>query len=327
MSTRRGLLAFTVASLFAVAIASPGAHAQKDDFPSRPVTLVAPFPAGSVTDAVTRTIATALAGSLGQPVIVENRAGAQGTIGAAHVAGAKPDGHTLLMGSSGMFVARSLYKSLPYDPATAFVPVSGVGSTAMMFVVAANSPYRGLADLVQAAKRGQPPLTMAYGSPSGQVAVTLFASVTGSKPTAVSYRGIPQAMTDVIGGQVDVAVVDIGSGLAQLRGNKVNAIAISAASRYPGAPEVPTLAESFPDAGGALETIIAILAPAGTPAPIVQKLDVAIRQALASPEVAAQFRSLNTSLMPLSSRDLDARIRADNPRWESFMKKAGIEPQ
>ena len=318
---RRHLLACALA----LGLAAPLAQAQ--DYPARPITLVAPFPAGSVTDAVTRVLARALNQSLGQPVVVENKAGAQGTIGAAHVANAKPDGYTLLVGSSVMFVAKSLYKTLSYDPVESFVPVSGVGSTAMMFLVSATSPARSMGDLARASKGGNPPVTLGYGSPSGQVAVALFATVTESQPIPVSYRGIPQALTDMVGGQVQVAVVDIGSGLAQVNGGRARALGISSAARYAGAPEIPTLQEAFPRASGSLETIIAILAPAGTPAPVVRKLDEAVRAAMATTEVKAQFQVLNTSTMPLDSQALAARIRADNPRWEGLMQKAGIEAQ
>lgn len=263
MFDKRRYLALASAAVL-VALAA-GAQAQTDEFPSRPVTLVAPFPAGSVTDSVTRVLATALASSLGKPVVVENKAGAQGTIGAAYVANAKPDGYTLLVGSSGMFVARSLYKTLPYDPMDSFTPVAGVGSTAMMFLVPAGSPLRGIEDLARASRQASPPVSMAYGSPSGQVAVALFATVTESSPTAVSYRGIPQAITDLIGGQVQVAAVDIGSALAQINGKNARALAISSASRYVGAPDVPTLQEAYPRASGSLETLIAIMAPSAHP--------------------------------------------------------------
>ncbi|MGE4240970.1 Bug family tripartite tricarboxylate transporter substrate binding protein [Ramlibacter sp.] len=323
MIDRRTLLALAAAPLLAAT--APWVHAQGDDFPSRPITLVAPFPAGSVTDAVTRVLANSLSQQLGKPVVVENKAGAQGTIGAAFVAAAKPDGYTLLVGSSGMFVAKSFYKTLPYDPMESFTPVAAVGSTAMMFVVPENSPLRTIADLAAASKKQ--PVSMAYGSPTGQVAVALFSTVTQTKPLAVSYRGIPQAITDMLGGQVQVAVVDVGNALAQVNGGKARALAISSTKRYAGAPQVPTLQESYPRAAGALETIIAIQAPAGTLPAVVQKLDTALKQAMASTEVKARFQVLNTSVLSLSSKDLAARLRADNPRWESLMKQAGIAPQ
>lgn len=325
MLNRRNLIGWAFAPVLAAS--SSLALAQAEDFPSRPVTLVAPFPAGSVTDAVTRVLANALSKSLGKPVVVENKAGAQGTIGAAHVAGAKPDGHTLLVSSSAIFVADSLYKSLPFDPVKSFTPVAGVGSTAMMFIVPAASPLRSVSDLARAAKQANEPVSVAYGSPSGQIALALFSTVTDSAPLAVSYKGIPQAINDLLGGQVQVAVVDIGNGLTQVNAGKARALAISASRRYAGAPEIPTLQEAFPRASGSLDTIIGIMAPAGTPTPVVKKLDAAFREAMASTEVKARFQTLNTSVLSLSSEQLGERIRADNPRWKSLMEKAGIAAQ
>ena len=310
--------------IFFALIATP-IHAQ--NFPTKPIILVAPFPAGSVTDSVTRIVAKALSESIGQSVIVENKAGAQGTIGAAFVANSKPDGYTLLVGSSVMFVAKGMFKALPYDPMESFVPVAGLGSTAMMFLVAQSSPLKSMAELAKEAKASKKSVSMAYGSPSGQVAVALFSSVTQSDPIAVSYRGIPQAITDMIGGQVQVAVVDIGSGMAQVNGQKARALAISAANRSASAPQVPTLQEIFPNATGSLETIIAIQAPAGTPAPVIEKLDIAFQKAMSSAEVKSQFQTLNTSVLSLSSKQLQDRLRTDNPRWTQLMVQAGIEAQ
>lgn len=315
------------AVLLALAGVCWASQAPAQELRSQPITLVAPFPAGSVTDAVTRVLANALGKTTKQTVVVENKAGAQGTIGAAYVANAKPDGHTLLVGSSVMFVANSLYKKLSYDPVRSFTPVAGVGSTAMMFLVSKDSPIQTTADLAKAAGQAQQPITMAYGSPSGQVAVALFSTVTNTAPIGVSYRGIPQAITDLIGGQVQVAVVDIGNGLAQVNSGRARALAISSAQRFAGAPQVPTLQEAFPDASGALETIIAIVAPAGVPPQVVGELEAAFNRAMATDEVWRQFQSLNTSVLSLSAKDLQARIEADNPRWQSLMEKAGIHPQ
>lgn len=289
--------------------------------------MVVPFSAGSLTDAVARVIGNALAKSLGKPVVIENKAGAQATIGAAYVAHAKPDGYTLLVSSSVMYVAKNLFKTLTYDPVDSFEPVAGFGSTAMMFVVPADSAIRSINDLAETVKRANPPVTMAYDSPSGQVAVALFSTVSGASPTAVSYRGIPQAIVDLIGGHVQVAVVDIATALAHINNKKVRALAISSTQRYPGAADTPTLQESYPGAGGALETIIGIQAPAGTPQGVIQKLDAAVKKAMATDDVKAQFQTLNTSVLSLSSDELANRISVDNPRWTDLMKKAGIEPQ
>ncbi len=300
--------------------------AQAQDFPSKPITLVAPFPAGSVTDSVTRALGQALQEVLGQSIVVENRAGAQGTVGAAYVARAKPDGYTLLMASSAMFVAKSLYKTLPYDPVDSFQPVSGIGSTSMMFMVPESSPLKSIMDLTKAAKSDKP-VTVGFGSPSGQIALALFASAANVNPVPVSYRGIPQALTDLAGGHVNVAIVDIGSGVAQMNSARMRPIAISARARSTAAPDVPTLEELFPQVGVSLETIIAIVAPANTPAAVVERLDSAVQQALNKPEVKARFAALTTALMPLGTADLVQRLKNDNPKWEALIKKAGIEQQ
>lgn len=292
----------------------------------RQITLVAPFPAGSVTDSVTRALAQGLQDVLGQTVLVDNRAGAQGTVGAAYVARARPDGSTLLVASSVMFVAKSLYKSLSYDPNDSFLPVSGVGSTSMMFMVPDSSPIKSVADLTKAAQ-SERSVTVGFGSPSGQLALALYATAAKVNPVPVSYRGIPQALTDLAGGHVNVAIVDIGSGVAQMNASRMRPIAISAPARSAAAPEVPTLEEIFPRVGVSLETIIAIVAPANTPPAVVERLDSAIRQALARPEVKARFSALTTAVMPLNTQDLVQRLKSDNPKWEALIRKAGIEQQ
>ena len=321
MFARRGLIGCIVACL----LAPPPGHAE--DFPSRPITLVAPFPAGSVTDSLARALGQVMQESLGQPVIVENRGGAQGTLAAGVVAHSKPDGHTLLVGSSVMFTAKSLYKTLTYDPVDSFQWVSGVGSTSMLFVVADSSPIHSVADLTKAVQAAQPPVTIGFGSPSAQVALALFSTVTKSNPVPVSYRGTPQAIADLAGGHIQVAIVDMGSGIAQMSSTKLRPIAISAAARYAPLPDVPTLQEIFPGASGALETIVALQAPAGTPAAVVERLDKTIRAALARPDVKARFALLHISELPLAPNQLAERVKTDNPRWDALIQKAGIEPQ
>ena len=319
----RNALIGLVASL---AVLGPSAlHAQ--DFPSKLVTLIAPFPAGSVTDTVTRTVAQGLQEILGQSVVVENRAGAQGTVGAAYVARSKPDGYTLLMASSGMFVAKSFYKTLSYEPTDGFQPVAGVGSTAMMFMVPESSPIKTIDDLTRAARADGKAISIAFGSPSGQLALSLYSSAAKVNPVPVSYRGIPQALTDLLGGHVKVAIVDVGNGVAQINSGKMRSLAISAQARTPAAPNVPTLEEAFPNVGVSLETIIAIIGPAGMPPAVVERLSSATQAVLARADVKARFSSLNTAMLPLATPQLVQRIKGDNPKWEALIKKAGIEAE
>jgi tripartite-type tricarboxylate transporter receptor subunit TctC len=324
VGTRRRALLALPAALPALRPCAP--RAQELGAP-RPVTLVAPFPAGSVTDNVARAVGQHLQEILGQPVVVDNRPGAQGTLAAAHVARSHPDGHTLLMGSSVMFVAKSLVRNLPYDPVESFQPVSGIGSTSLMLVVPAASPLRSLADLEARAARTDPPMSVGLGSPTAQVIFALFAAASGTRPQGVSYRGTPQAMADLAGGHIDAAVVDLFTGLGQARSGFVRPLAVSAAARSPLAPEVPTLQEAFPAAELALETIIAALAPARTPPAVVGRLDDAIRSALARPALQQRLAALATAALPLAAGDLDRRIRSDNARWETLIRQAGIEPE
>ena len=306
------------------AIAFTVSPAWAQEFPSRPITLVAPFPPGTVTDNVTRPLAQALQEILGQPVIVDNRAGAQGVIGATFVARSKPDGYTLLVASSTMFVGTHLYKNVPYDP-LGFQPVANIGATSMMMMVKDSSPIKSLADFIDAAKSQREPPTVAFGSPSAQMVMTMFSNAAGVKLTPISYRGTPQALIDLAGGQVDAAVVDIGNGVAQIQSGRLRALAISANARSSAAPNVPILAETFP--GVAMETIIAVVAPAGTPVAVVERLDRAIRSALARPEIKARYAALTTEVKPLSSAELARLLKTDVPKWEALIKGAGIEPQ
>jgi tripartite-type tricarboxylate transporter receptor subunit TctC len=321
--TIRHVLTGLTAALFALGASFSNAQ----EFPGKPVTLIAPFPAGSVTDTVTRTLAQGLQEVLGQSIVVENRAGAQGTVGAAHVARSKPDGYTLLMASSGMFVAKSFYKTLSYEPTDSFQAVAGVGSTSMMFMVPEASPIRTIEDLTRAARADGKSVSIAFGSPSGQLALSLYSSAAKVNPVPVSYRGIPQALTDLLGGHVKVAIVDVGNGVAQISSGKMRALAISAQARTPAAPNVPTLEEAFPNVGVSLETIIAIVGPAGMPPAVVEKLSNATQAVLARADVKARFASLNTAMLPLGTAQLIQRIRSDNPKWEALIKRAGIEPE
>ncbi|MBR0652025.1 tripartite tricarboxylate transporter substrate binding protein [Roseomonas terrae] len=319
---RRDILRVAAVSLLACQPATGRAQEA-----SRPITLVVPFPAGSNTDVVTRALAQQLQESLGQPVVVDNRPGAQGTLAAAHVARSQPDGQTLLMGSSVMFVAGSLIRNLPYDPVGSFQPVSGVGSTSMIFMVQATSPIRTIADFHARARQSAQPMTIGFGSPSGQVVLALFATASGTRPTAVSYRGIPQTMTDLAGGHIDAAVVDLGSGLAQMRSGHARAIAVSAGARSTLAPDVPTLQEGFPSAEMSLETIIAVQGPARMQPDVVTRLDAAIRAALTRPALQERFATASTAVLTLDAAGLDSRIRADNVRWEALIRQAGIQPE
>lgn len=294
---------------------------------ARPVTLVVPFPAGSVTDVVTRALGQQMQDILGQPVVVDNKPGAQGTLAAAQVARSPADGHTLLMGSSVMFVARSLVRGLTYDPVESFTPVSALGATSLMLVVPVASPIGSLAALEARARHTAPPLSVGVGSPTAHVILALFSTATGTQPVAVAYRGTPQAITDLVGGHIEAAVVDLQSGIAQIRAGTVRALAVSAAARSPLLADVPTLQEGFPAAALALETMIAVLGPARMPTEATARLDQAIRTALTRPALRERLAQAAVTPLSLDAAALALRIRADNARWEALIRQAGIQPE
>src|SRR5690606_3278865 len=188
-------------------------------------------------------------------------------------------------------------------------------------------PFKSIQELASQSAAAEKPTTVAFGSPSGQIAVALLSSVAKKGIEPVPYRGIPQALVDLGGGHVAVAAVDLGNGIAQSKSGKMRALAISAEKRYAVTPDVPTLAESFPGVEAAIETLIAIQAPAGTPASIIAQLDKAIIAALTSPEVKEKFAALNITAEPLNNEQVNKRIASDNPKWASLIELAGIEKQ
>ena len=296
------------------------------DYPNRPITIVVGFPAGSATDNLVRPLAVALQKSLGQPVIIDNKAGAQGVVATQYVAKAKPDGYTLLAGSSTTLAANvGLFKSLPYDPGKDFEPIAGLGSTSMMFMVRADSPARDLKSFLALAKKEANPMPAAYGSSSAQVALAMLSKATGVNFTPVPYKGTPQAITDLLGGTIPMAVVDVGNGVPHLKSGKLVALAISAASRSVSAPDVPTLSETWP--GTELVTWIGLVAPAGTPAPVVDKLYAALAAALATAEIKERFAAISTEVEPVAPRDLARRMQRDQVRWIELIRAAGIQPE
>lgn len=313
----------SVAALLAAGLA-PAAWAQ--DYPSRPITIVVPYGPGSATDNVVRPVAMALQKALGQTVIVDNKAGANGVIGTQFGARARPDGYTLLAGSSTTLAANAgLFKSLPYDPQKDFAPVAGMASTSMMFMVRSDFPAKDLKSFLAYAAKQPNPLPVAYGSSSAQVALTLLAKVSGVKFTGVPYKGTPQAITDLVGGQVPVAIVDVGNGVPQIRSGRLTALAISAGRRSASAPDVPTLAETWP--GTQLVTWIGLVAPAGTPPVVIEKLDRAVAAAMAAPEMKQQFITIATEIDPASHTELGQRMKVDHLQWLELIKAAGIQPE
>jgi tripartite-type tricarboxylate transporter receptor subunit TctC len=298
------------------------AHAQT--YPSRPVKLVVPFPAGSATDQVARLTGAELQTALGQPFVVENKAGAQGGIAASEVAKAAPDGYTLLVTTNTPQAANvSLFKKLSYDPVRDFSPIARIATTSFMLMVKPEYPAANLKEfLAYSRSKSQ---SAGYGSSGSQVSLALLKSMGKLDVLEVPYKGIPQAITDTLGGTIGFTFVDLGNALAQAKGGKLRGLAVTSAKRTPLAPELPTLAEELP--GYELIAWFALMAPARTSPDVVRKVHGAVTSALAKPAVKEKFAAIGTDVAPLDPAQLGRFIEAEIAHWAKLVKLAGIQPE
>jgi tripartite-type tricarboxylate transporter receptor subunit TctC len=297
------------------------------DFPSRNIKFVVPFAAGSATDAVARILGDHVSKTLGKPVVVENLAGASGVIAAQNVARAEPDGHTVLITTNTTHGAnQSLLKSVPYDAVGGFEAIGKIGTITLALTTHPSVPAKTVAELVAHAKANPGKLTFGAGSSSSRIAGEMLKSMAGIDLTYVPYRSNPQAITDLLGGQISIVFADISTTMPQVRAGKVNGLAVSTASRSALAPELPTMAEAGV-AGYDLAAWFAAFAPAKTPAPVVAALHKAIAAALA--DKATQDRLLAAGIEPEGSSPeaLKAFVVAEIAKWADIVKKAGIQPE
>ena len=309
----------------AVAAAALGARAQ--DYPTRQITLIAPWPAGGAVDALCRAVAPPLSDRLGKSVVVENRPGAGSVIGTAAGAKAGPDGYTMVMAGSGsLAISATMYKKLPYDPVKDFVPLALGGRIPFVLVANPSLPVRSVAELVQYAKDHPGTLSFASGGPGSphHLYGELLKSMTGIEMTHVPYKGSAPALTDVIAGHVPLLFSDTVPSLPQIRGGKVRALGVSTAIRLPSAPDIPPIAETgvpgFDAAGWGMFAV-----PAGTPKEVVSKLQAALTEVLALPDVQQQIVKLG--MIPggtASSEELERFIAAEIARWGKVVTQAGL---
>ncbi|WCM90286.1 Bug family tripartite tricarboxylate transporter substrate binding protein [Acidovorax sp. NCPPB 3576] len=325
--TRRALgapLSAALLGLTVLAFFTGSAHAQSG-YPNKPIRLIVPFPPGGGTDMIARTVAQKLTEQHKWNVVVDNRPGAGGNLGVDAVAKAAPDGYTLVMGqTSNLAINPSLYAKLPYDPLKDLVPVALVSSAPIVMAAPANSPYKTFADVVAAAKAKPDGITLGY-SGNGTVAHLageLAENAAGIKLRHVPYKGAAQAMTDLVGGQIDLYMSAVPTLLGQVRNAKLRAVVITSLKRSDQLPQTPTLAESgYKDFEAA--SWYGVLAPAGTPAPIVQQLNKAINQALAQPDVAEKLRSEGGDVLGGTPEKFGALLKSEVPRWAKIVKDSG----
>jgi tripartite-type tricarboxylate transporter receptor subunit TctC len=296
------------------------------DYPTRPIHLIVPFPPGGVADIIARPIAERLSASLGEPVVVENRGGGTGTLGASYVAHAAADGYTLLLGTTNeIAMSPTLYPSLPYDPTTAFSPITSVAEFPNVLVVSSDSAIRTLADLVAMARAKPGGLTFAssgVGS-TNHLSAELFQRQADVKILHVPYKGGGPALADVYAGQVTAMFATLPSAIGLIEGDKLRALMVTGAKRSDALPDVPTAKES-----GMPELVVTtwngFLAPAGTPQEVVARLHKALADAVADPVLRQTFGTLGAETELITPQQFALRIRNDFDFWAGFIKHAGI---
>ena len=296
------------------------------DFPERTVKVVVPFPPGGGTDLVGRTIADKMGEFFKKTVVVENRAGAGTVIGTDYVAKSPPDGYTIIMGTFAYAVNPSLQATLPYSNATSFAPVALVARSPNVVVVNPDRPYKTIAELVAYAKAN--PGKVNYGSfgngTSAHLAGALFASLSKTDLTHVPYKGSSPALTDLMGGQIDVMFTTVPSASGYIRSGKLRALAVTSAQRSSAFPDLPTVAEAGVP-GYEAEAWYGFYVPAGTPAPAIARLSAAIQYAANSPAFQTRVQDEGLVLTGGEPKDLDIYVRAQEVRWRKIVQEAHIK--
>ncbi|MYN14211.1 tripartite tricarboxylate transporter substrate binding protein [Pusillimonas sp. TS35] len=293
-------------------------------WPSETITMVVPYPPGGPTDIVARVAAQGLSEKLGQTVVVDNKAGAGGNIGADHVARAKADGYTLLVATTAHAINMSLFKNLNYDTRSSFEPVSGLTEGPLVIVTRPGLGVKNVQELIQLAKASKQPLTFA-SSGNGQsthLAAALFNSMAGIKMTHVPYRGSAPAMTDIMGGQVDIMFNTMLSSMPYVKDEKMTALAVTSAKRSPAAPDLPTVAETGLK-GYEATAWNGLLVPKGTPPEVVEKLNAALKDVLNQPAVKEKFSGQGFDANWMSPQDFKTYLDNEVSKWAEVVKVSG----
>lgn len=297
-------------------------------YPDKPIKAVVPFAAGSATDQIGRAFAQKMQEALGQPIVIDNKPGVNGMLGADAVAKAAPDGYTLLIGTNSTNAAlKSLMKQLPYDQDKAFAPVAYMGSVPLIIAVHPDVPAKTLKDLVAMAKAKPGSINFASASTSQLVSTEMFAGMAGIELTNVPYKSGPAAMTDLIGGVVQMFSADFAVMLPQVKAGKVRGLAVTSTRRSPAVPDIPTVNEALGIKDYELIAYFAMYVPAGTPADVIAKLNKAANAAANSKEVQDKFAGIGFAVEPGTPEDLAKRGVTETAKWAKAIRDAKIEPQ
>ena len=327
---RRVLLGAGAAALASLAVGATAQTASSSSaWPAKPLRLVVPFPPGGAADLFARLVGTELAQALGQPVIVDNRPGAGGNIGAREVALAAPDGYTMMLGTVGTHAINpTLYGNLPYDTRKAFVPVAMVGSVPNVLVVNPALPARTVGELTALAKRTPGKLTMGSSGNGSSIHLSgeLYKHLAGVSILHVPYRGGAAALTDLIGGQIDLMFDNLPTSLPHIGKGSLRALAVTGAQRSPLLPEVPTMAEAGVP-GYESTAWSGLFVPAGVPAAVVARLHDEVGKALAAEKVRTRYRDLGADILPMTQPEFDRFVRKEYDKWAEIVRLSGAKAE
>ncbi len=323
-SSRRQILPLALIVTIAAALSG---RAEAQPYPSRQVTIVVPFAAGTVTDVNSRQLAQYLQNQLGQPFVIENKPGATGMIGAAGVANARPDGYTLLIGGNTTHsVVQSTYKKVPYDPIKSFTPIARLFDFCNVLVVHPDLPAHNAQELVAYLKANPGKLEYGYGNSGGLISGELLRRAAGVEMARIAYRSNPQGLTDLISGHIRMMIVDSTLGVPQIKAGKIRPIAVSTKKRSLLLPDVPTFSETF--APGIDPTGWAgVFGPAGLPPEVVATLGAALEKFATDADMNRQLNAGGTQPVWVGPGDMPAHLAADIVRWTQLAKDSGIQPE
>jgi tripartite-type tricarboxylate transporter receptor subunit TctC len=302
--------------------------ASAQDYPARPITLLVPQTPGASSDLLARTLGERLQALWGQPVVIENKPGAGGNVGAGLVARAAPDGYTLMIGTDAMMTANQhLYKNMPFDPIKDFAPIAMAGSNIICLAVHADVPVKTVPELIAYAKAN--PGKLKYGTPGAasphHLSGEMLALKAGIEIVHVPYRGGGPAANDLLGGHIPMAFLSLSAAVPQLPTGKIRIVALVDKSRYAAMPEVPTIGETVP--GFEMSSWLGVFAPAGTPAPLVARLNDAITKTFNDPPVKQKLAGLGLVVTPMSPAEMAAMIKAEVEVRGALIRAAKIEAQ
>ena len=308
------------------ALVVTGAQTLAQTYPSKPIKFIVPFPAGSATDIVGRIVGQAMGDALGQPVNVENKAGANGILGAEAVKAAPGDGYTFLVTTSTTQAANvSLYKKLPYDPVKDFTPIGKVGETGFILMVRAEFPAKDMKEFIAYGKANPGKMAYGHGSSGSLVSAAMMSQMAGLETVGVPYKGIPPALTDLLGGQLQFAFADVGNAVAQMNGGKLRGLGITTGRRAGKAPQIPPIGDNVKDY--AVSAWFGLMAPANLPPDVLAKVQSTFLAVMAKPDVREKIQSAGIDVDLQDSAQLAKTIDAEIKKWALWVKAANITPE